>query len=53
MSPRIVCGGKWTIDGRWVVVAPWHGRERIVFDPGNGDPWIDLWDCLDYTKAGP
>lgn len=47
---KIVCGGKWTIDGRWVVIGEWFGSERIVFDPGNNDSFIDLIDCLDFVR---
>lgn len=48
---RVVAGLPWTIDGRWVVVAPWLGLDRIVYDPGNGDPWADLYDCLDFVRT--
>lgn len=47
-----MCGHPWTVDGRWVVVAEWLGSKRIVFDPDNGNPWLDLHDCIDYVKRG-
>ena len=57
---RIVCGGRWTQDGRWVVVGPMMegGPEVIVFDPCNGmkgpDDWtmahVDLMDCFLFVR---
>lgn len=50
---RVVSGGKFTIDGRWVVVGKWYGDfESIVFDPDNGPGWelLDLRDCMDFVK---
>lgn len=48
---RIVSGGRWTIDGRWVVVAHvWGDFESIVFDPDNGDPWMDLHECIAFRR---
>lgn len=49
---RIVSGGKWTADGRWVVLGHWLSQdyESIIFDPGNGDPWLDIQDCIQYTQ---
>lgn len=42
-------GGKWTIDGRWVVVAP---DDSIAFDPHNGShPFLDLRDCREWIKT--
>lgn len=29
----------------WVVVAKWHGEDRVVFGPA------DLWDCLWYVAS--
>lgn len=50
---RITCGGKWTIDGRWVVVGQMFddGPTVILFDPSNNDPWLDLADCWDFVKT--
>ena len=49
MTPRglrVVSGGRWTVDGRWVVVGPWFGHDNvIVYDPGNEDAHLDIWDC--------
>ena len=53
---RIVCGGHWTADGRWVVVGPMMegSPEVILFDPSNGMAGpedselalMDLQDCF-------
>lgn len=51
---RIVSGGRFTIDGRWVVVARVYGSfESIVYDPDNGPgwEWLDLMDCLNFVKG--
>lgn len=55
---RIISGGKWTGDGRWVVVGPWTSAhlnetfpEVIVFDPAfAGNPWQGLQECIDWVK---
>lgn len=47
---RVVSGRPWTNDGRWVVVGPLYGHDCIVYDPGNGDIWNDLQDCLSYVR---
>lgn len=57
---RIVCGGRWTVDGRWVVVGTMMegGPEVILFDPANGMEgpddtelaWIDLHDCFAWIR---
>lgn len=46
----IVSGGKWTADGRWVVIGPMieGGPDTIVFDPSNGMNGPD--DCIQFTK---
>jgi hypothetical protein len=48
---RVVSGGKWTIDGRWVVISKWYGVESIVFDPDNGDPFWDIADCHEFIRT--
>lgn len=47
---RIVAGHPWTIDGRWVVLGELFGHECIVFDPDNGNPFLDIQDCLDFVN---
>jgi hypothetical protein len=52
---RIVCGGKWTTDGRWVVVGTWNASwgtldDVILYDPNNGNPFCDIWDCREWIK---
>jgi hypothetical protein len=47
---RIISGGRWTLDGRWVVIGPMYGTTMIVYDPGNGDPWTDIQDCLRFVR---
>lgn len=47
---KAVSGGRWTTDGRWVVVGSWLGSDRIIFDPGNGHPFLDIWDCHAFIK---
>lgn len=57
---RIVSGGRWTQDGRWVVVGVMveGGPEVIVFDPCNGmkdaADWtmalVDLHDCMHFVQ---
>lgn len=58
---RIVCGGRWTQDGRWVVIGSMFqdSPEVILFDPGNGMKgaedvemaWMDLQDCLAWVRS--
>jgi hypothetical protein len=50
---KIVSGGKWTNDGRWVVIGPFMGHFNVIvilFDPDNGDPWSDLFDCEKFVR---
>lgn len=58
MNLRIVCGGKWTRDGRWVVV---NQYDEIVYDDGGaltnplpngnvGQAFIDLEDCRYFIQ---
>lgn len=58
---RIVSGGHWTTDGRWVVVGPWveGGLDCILFDSDPGyrlEPddtlmlLVGLQDCIDFVK---
>jgi hypothetical protein len=38
-------------DRGWFVTAEWMGVPDVpVFEPRNGDPWLDLADCLDFVK---
>jgi hypothetical protein len=59
---RTVSGGKWTADGRWVVVGDLvPGVEVILFDPHNAMRYTgavdigmfiwDIQDCHDFIKA--
>lgn len=50
MGMRVISSSDWTIDGRWVVVADWHGSERIVYDPPAHDPWDGLRLCLKFVR---
>ena len=58
MGLRIVCGGRWTRDGRWVVINR-HGE--IVYDEGGsltnplinanvGQAFVDLADCRYFIQ---
>jgi hypothetical protein len=48
---RIVSDRKFTIDARWVVIAKWYGDfDSIIFDPSNGDIFLDLIDCLLFVR---
>lgn len=59
---RITSGGRYTIDGRWVVVGSMFedGPEVILFDPHNADFYptdpdpmiqlLDIRDCQQWIK---
>lgn len=47
---RILSGGHWTVDGRWVVVGTMYGREVIVFDPRTGDASDDVLACIRFAQ---
>lgn len=50
---RIISGGGYANHDGWVVVANWHGKERVVFDPRNPKkPRLmrELHECFAYRE---